>query len=206
MASLPTYVAQFDSLYDLPVADVARAPFRTPRTLTLDLGAHGVATIPPGAAVFPGDILVFEILRKNAGRRPIAWSVTAADALYGLSPHLVQQGLALVLPVIPADPATLDRSTITDSLGVALDVVATRRIVDAWQFGALEVRGPDRLDANIRAVAATLAGPITRTGLALAHAGDTTAAVALLRRAARVASDSTARAVLRGWGRQGPGR
>ena len=196
LAQTGWYIRQFAALYDLPPDQVARPPFRMPRDLVLDLGVHGVATIRSGAAVYPFDILAIEILRKNVGHRPIAWSITAADQLYGLDASLIQQGLALVLPVVPVDPAALIGGPAAAPGGTPLDLAATRRLVDEWHFGALETRGPDGLDQNIRAVAGTIAIPIRQTGIALAMRGDTVAAVRLLQRAVRLADDSLARVVL----------
>ena len=196
LAQTGWYVQQFETLYDLPPAEVARPPFRTPRDITLDLGVHGVATIRSGTPVFPADIMVIEILRKNAGRRSIAWSITATDALYGLDSHLVQQGMALVMPLSPADSSGLVGGAASAPGGSPLDLALTRRLVDGWQFGALESRGPVGLDANIRAVTGTLAAPITQVGIALAMRGDTLAAVPMLQRAVRLANDSLAKAIL----------
>ena len=82
-------------------------PFRAGEDLALDLGPHGVARMPAGSIVWPRDITVSEVLRENAGHRPVAWAISAADVLYGLGPRLVQTGMALVMPIDTVDPATV---------------------------------------------------------------------------------------------------
>ncbi|MGH7594684.1 MAG: glycosyltransferase family 117 protein [Gemmatimonadales bacterium] len=173
-------------------------PFRAAKDLTLDLGSHGVVRGPAGAIVNPQDITVSEVLRENAGYRPVAWSITAADALYGLGPHLIQQGMALVMSVGSVDSATLAGGDALGPGGTPLDLSTTRELIDKnWWFGKLESGGSARLDANIQAVASTIAAPMTQVGRALLGRGDTAAAVTMLRRAVRLADDSTANALLR---------
>ena len=199
LAQTRWYIERLRSLYDLPSAQVARRPFRAPRDLTFELGTHGTATIRAGAAIYPADILVIEILRKNAGHRPVAWSISATDALYGLDSHLVQVGMVLVLPASPADSSRLVGGAAAAPGGTLLDLDASRKLVDSWQFGALEARGPAGLDANIQAVAGTVAAPITQVGIALAIRGDTVGAIRQLERAVHLADDSLAKATLRRW-------
>jgi hypothetical protein len=173
-------------------------PFRAPHEATFSLDGHGVARVVQGAVVNPADVLVIGVLRTNAGRRPVAWSISAADRLFGLEPELVQQGMALVLPVAPADSPQLVGGAAAGPGGVLLDVATTRRLIDdAWRFGRLELDGSARLDANIQAVTGTIVAPITQTGIALIMRGDTAAGVAMLRRAVRLADDSLAKATLR---------
>ncbi len=65
LAQTAWYIYQFSTLYDLPRDQVARPPFRTPRELQFAVGGRAVATIAAGAAVYPADILVIEILRQE---------------------------------------------------------------------------------------------------------------------------------------------
>jgi hypothetical protein len=204
LAQTAWYIEQFRALYDLPPDQVARPPFRAQSDLRFDLGGRRVAFIPAGAAVYPADVFVIEILRKNAGRRPIAWSITATDALYGLDSSLVQQGLALVMPIAPVDSTHLVGGSAAAPGGSPLDLVATRMMVDDWHFGRLEIDGPARLDANIRAVTGTIAAPMTQTAIGLEIRGETVSAIRLLERAITIADDSAAKAELgraRGGGR-----
>lgn len=171
-------------------------PFRAGETLRLDLGAHGVASLPAGSIVWLRDIALSEILRQNAGRRAVAWSITAADALDGLGPHLVQEGLALVMPIDTVVPRGLVGGAAAGPGGTPLDLATTRRMIERWNFGRLETEGPGRLDANIQAIASTIAAPITQVGTALLTEGDTAGAVRMFRRAVRLGDDSVAVATL----------
>jgi transmembrane protein TMEM260 (protein O-mannosyltransferase) len=191
------YIKQFSALHGMTDAQVdALRPFRAPTPFTFNLGAHGTATIATGDVVNPADVLAINILRRNAGIRPVAWAISAADALFGLQSHLVQQGLALVLPVVPIAPSDLVGGAAAAPGGSPLDLPTTRRMVSNWWFGALEVDGPARLDANIRAVAATIAAPISQAGIALLIRGDSAGGLALLRRAVRLGDDSLAKVIL----------
>ena len=171
-------------------------PFRAGEDLALDLGVHGVARLPAGSIVYPADLTVSEVLRTNAGRRTVAWSITASDALYGLGPRLVQDGLALVMPVGPVDTSRLVGGAAAGPGGTPLDLDTTRRLVEGWDFGSLETVGAGRLEANIQAIAGTIAAPITQLGIALLIRGDTIGGIRMLHRAVRIADDSTAKAVL----------
>ena len=171
--------------------------FRTGTELTLDLGERGVARIPAGGVVTPADITVSEVLRANAGRRPIAWSLSAADALYGLGPRLVQTGMALAMPLTRPDSSELVGGIAAGPDGAPLDIGITRRLIDeTWSFGRLESEGSSRLDANIQAVASTITAPMTQSGNALLLRGDTAGAVRYFERAIRIADDSAAKAML----------
>ncbi|HEY3933436.1 MAG TPA: DUF2723 domain-containing protein [Gemmatimonadales bacterium] len=186
-----------------PLGDQEIATFRSfyaAHDEVLDLGRRGVMRFPTGALVTPADRVVFEIVRYNAGHRPIAWSPAAADALYGIGSHLVQQGMALVMPIDPVDSLSLARGDASGPGGVALDVRITRALIDSvWHFGRLEHDGDARLDGGIQAVAETIAAPYRQVGIALLARGDTAAGVAMLGRAVAMAGDSVAIARLRGF-------
>jgi hypothetical protein len=176
--------------------DAFRA-FYAPQDEVLDLGRRGVMRLPKGALVTPADRVIFDIVEYNAGHRPIAWSPAATDALYGLGPHLVQQGMALVMPMDPVDSASLASGEAAGPGGVAVDVRTTRALIDSvWHPGRLERDGEARLDGGTQAVAETFAAPYRQVGIALLARGDTAAGVALLRRAVRMVDDSVAKRVL----------
>jgi hypothetical protein len=180
----------------------AFVPYLAIRREELDLPPYGQAIVPVGAAVEPLDLTLFAILRTNAGRRPVAWALSADDALHGLGSGLVQQGMVYVMPIDPVDSANLIGGAAAGTNGIPLDVTTTRTLVDqVWHFGKLETEGDASLDPNIRAVAMTATQAITQVGLALAMRGDTVAAVAELRRAKRISGDSLAVATLVRWGR-----
>jgi hypothetical protein len=177
-------------------------PFRAGEDLTLDLGPHGVARMPAGSIVWPRDITVSEVLRENAGHRPVAWAISAADVLYGLGPRLMQQGMALVMPIDTVDPGRVIGGAAAGPGGTPLDLLTTRRLIgESWRFGRLETEGPARLDANIQAIAGTIAAPMSQVGSALLMRGDTNGAVRMFRRAVRIGDDSTAKETLKRIGR-----
>lgn len=177
-------------------------PFRAGEDLTLDLGQHGVAKMPAGSIVWPRDITVSEVLRENAGHRPVAWAISAADVLYGLGPRLRQTGMALVMPIDTVDPGTVVGGAAGGPGGTPLDLVTTRRLIDeTWRFGRLETEGSARLDANIQAIAGTIAAPMSQVGSALLMRGDTNGAVRMFRRAVRIGDDLTAKESLKRIGR-----
>jgi len=177
-------------------------PFRAGEDLALDLGPHGVARLPAGSIVWPRDITVSEVLRENAGHRPVAWAISAADVLYGLGPRLMQTGMALVMPIDTVDPGRVTGGAAAGPGGTPLELVTTRRLIDeSWHFGRLETEGSARLDANIQAIAGTIAAPMSQVGSALLMRGDTNGAVRMFRRAVRIGDDSTAKATLKRIGR-----
>ncbi|HEY4101911.1 MAG TPA: DUF2723 domain-containing protein [Gemmatimonadales bacterium] len=180
--------------------DAFRA-FYAPQDELLDLGRRGVMRFPKGSLVTPADRAIFDIVEYNAGHRPIAWSPAATDALYGLGPHLVQQGMVLVMPADPVDSASLAGGDAAGPGGVALDVRTTRALIDSvWHPGRLEQDGEAKLDGGTQAVAETFAAPYRQVGIALLARGDTAGGVALLRRAVRMVDDSVAVRVLKNVG------
>ena len=176
----------------------ALRPFLADQDLVIKLPNGLEARIARDEAVYGKDVLALQILRQNAGRRPVAWSVTAAGKLFGLGPHLVMQGLALVLPVTPVDSTRL-AGGLTQGAGTALvDIETTRRLVsETWQFGRLLDLGIADLDPNGQAMAATVAVPLMQTGAAFYLRGDLTTAAALLQRASRLTADTTPQVLLR---------
>jgi hypothetical protein len=172
-------------------------PFLTNDAVVVQLPNGLQARVAKGAAIYGKDAVVLEILRQNAGRRPIAWSVTASERLFGLGPHLVMQGLALVLPVNPVDTAQLSRGLAPDSLGPRVDAETTRRLAaESWQYGRLLDGGLEDLEPSSRSMAAVVALPLMQAGAAYYLRGDTTHAAELLSRATRLTSDSTPRLLL----------
>ncbi len=173
-------------------------PFLASQDLVVKLPNGLEARVTRGDAVYGKDDLVLQVLRQNAGRRPVAWSVTASGRLFGLGPHLVMQGLALVLPMTPIDSARLEGGAAAGAGRARVDIETTRRLVmETWQYGRLLEHGIADLDPNTQAMAATVAIPLMQTGAAYYLRGDTTTAVALLERASRLTADSTPQVLLR---------
>jgi hypothetical protein len=198
MAPAPLYVDDLRRSHGVIYDQIdSLIPFRASRDLTVPLERHAAAHIAAGTLLSSADILVIEVLRASAGRRPIVWTLGGADELLGLGPQLVQEGIGLVLPVVPTNTAALTGGAAAGPGGVLLDLPATRRLIDGWWFGRLESGGFAQLDANIQVVARAVAAPMTQTGIGLTMRGDTAAGVAMLRRALRLADDSLAKATLR---------
>lgn len=137
----------------------------------------------PGASF---DAIVNQVIAIDRGARPIAWSTTATDALAGHAPHLIQQGLALVLPAQRADSTRPGAGSTESADSVPIDLPTTLHLIDRWHFGALERDGDAGLDGNIQALADVVADPMRRAARALQQRGDTARARRLLDRAARI--------------------
>ena len=185
-------------LHDLTDATIhAFAPQRTDQDLTLALPNGLAVLLPRGTAIFGKDLLLLSILRQNAGRRPISWSVTAAQRLYNLGPQLVQQGLALNLLIAGPDTAGLVGGSARGPGGAPLDLVTTQRLMaESWSFGALFTSDLSGLDGNILGMAGTIALPYAQVGVALAARGDTAGAITALERAVRLAPQPAIQAAL----------
>jgi hypothetical protein len=166
-------------------------PQRTDRDYELPLGSRGRLLIPAGSELYAKDMLLFSVLQQNVGRRPIAWSVSAMTKLYGAP--VVQQGLALVLPVDPESIGDVDRSVSMGAGTLPMDVATTTALMDStWSFGHLLDRDVGALDPNIAAMARTVALPYTRLAVALLDRGDTLGAIRRLETAAHLAPSQAA--------------
>jgi len=164
------------------------APQRIDEDLSVALPNGLVVRVPRGSAIFGKDFLLLNIVRQNAGRRPISWSVTAAQKLFNLGPFLVQQGLAVTMPISAPDTTHLVGGPARGPGGAPLDLVATRRLMaESWSFGALFTGDVTRLDGNMRGMAGTIALPYAQVGIALTIRGDTVAAIEALERAVHLA-------------------
>ncbi|MEP6589738.1 MAG: hypothetical protein ABJC19_01020, partial [Gemmatimonadota bacterium] len=172
-------------------------PQRLADDLTVPLPNGLTVTVPKGSAVYGKDLMVLQVLRQNAGRRPISWSVTASQKIFDLAPALVQQGLVLTLPISPVDRTRLIAGAASGPGGVPLDLTTTRRLMtESWSFGALLRGDVTGLDGNIQGMAATVALPYAQAGLGLLSRGDTTAAIAALETAAHLSSQPAIQEVL----------
>ncbi|MES2307058.1 MAG: DUF2723 domain-containing protein [Gemmatimonadota bacterium] len=185
-------------LHDLSDATItAFTPQRTGQDLEMPLPDGRSIHIPAGTAIYGKDFVVLAILRQNAGRRPVVWSVTAAVQLFGLGPQLIQQGLAVGLPLARPDSMALAAGPAAGPGGAPLDIATTRRLMsESWDFQTLFAGDVERLDANIRGMASTIALPYAQVGVALAARGDTAGAIPALERAARLTSQPGVQAAL----------
>lgn len=131
-------------------------------------------------------ILPIRVLQQNAGRRPIAWAVTAAGQYYGLDRYVLQRGLALVLMPEPVDTTRtdLDRSRL---MGVPLDVPSTERLIEeTYRYAGLLDRPRGELESTAAGIASTLGLPYAQLALAAEARGDTARMVRYLDRAVRL--------------------
>lgn len=191
--------APVEPLHDLSDEEIRRATTQatyTDRPVEVDFGAFR-HVIPANTILEPSDLLAMRVLRRQVGRRTIAWSVTAGGAPLGLAPRTVQQGLVFRLaPVLPdSADARYDRSRLA---GVPLDVALTDTL--AWQtyrYAGLEGRRVRKLETISSAFANSLGIPFTQLAYAYTARGDTTAALRNLRRAAEISDDETLREAVR---------
>ncbi len=189
--------ATHGAVHSLTDADLeAFRPQRVGDTVHLSLATGGRLTLPAGAIIAAKDLILLRIVQENAGQRPVAWALSASHKLFGAP--VIQQGLALVLPVGPVDTAALVGGPAAGAEGAPLDLVTTGRLMaESWSFGALLERGAGGLEANVAAMAQTVALPYAQVGVAQLELGDTAAAVGSLRVAARLVREPAAvRAIL----------
>lgn len=164
----------------------AFSPFLVDKSISIPLRNGLTVELAKGDAVYAKDMLLLQVLITNAGVRPIAWSVTTANKLFGLGPQLVQQGLAIVMPTVPVSGAVGG-----DAVGpgkAPLDLATTRRLInESWKYGKLLDGGTERLDANIKAMSGTWAIPFVQSAVASVMVGDTAAAIRLLETSLKMA-------------------
>lgn len=175
------------AIHELTVAEIEQfQPSYTDREYVLPLANGAELHIPVNVLLEGKDYALFAVLRANAGVRPVAWSVTAAQKLYGAP--VVQQGLALVMPITMPDSSDLAFDVPGDA---PLDITITSGLIDRqWDFGAMLTGDVSRLEPNVAAMGRTVAQPLARLGIGLLNRGDTTAAVAALERAAHLLPDN----------------
>ena len=185
-------------LHDLSDATIdSFAPQRLDQDLTLGLPNGMTVLVPRGSAILGKDLMVLSVLKQNAGRRPISWSVTAVQALFNLGPQLVQQGLAVTMPIGAPDSTRLIGGPARGPSGALFDLEVTQQLMTrSWSFGTLFTRDLSGLDANIRGMAATIALPYAQVGVALAARGDTAGAIAAFERALQLAPQPGIQAAL----------
>jgi hypothetical protein len=183
-APMPDLNAPIHTISDSAIT--AFTPFLVDKPISIPLRNGLRVELAKGEAVYAKDMLLLQVLVTNAGVRPIAWSVTTANKLFGLGPELVQQGLAIVMPTVPVTGAVGG-----DAVGpgkAPIDLVTTTRLIkETWSYGKLLDGGTDRLDANIRAMSGTWAIPFVQAGVASVMVGDTAAAIPYLETSLKMA-------------------
>lgn len=146
-------------------------------------------TLPKGTPLYSRDFAVLRILQDNAGRRPVAWSMTTGGEYYGLDRYLLQQGLAMQLQTEPVDTTrpNVDNRRI---LGVALDVPTTEALAwNTYRFARLGQGGVAALEPTAMGVANNLSLPFAQLAYAYESRGDRERAVKNLTRAAELSTN-----------------
>jgi hypothetical protein len=161
----------------------------------LRFGAHEV-TLTRNTVLYGKDFLSIRVLQQNAGRRPIAWALSASGTFYQLNPWLVQQGLAIRL--VEDAPDSLDaRFDFRRMMGAPLDLPTTDSLLmGTYRYAGLLERGADGLDPTPLSTAATLGVPFTQMAYAAETRGDLAAMVRYLEFAARLSINPAIRATL----------
>ncbi len=181
----PVFDGPIHTLDDSAIA--AFRPVIIDQDLEVPLANGQVIRLARGTAVYAKDLTALQILRQNAGRRPVSWSITASQRLFGLGPDLVQQGLVLVLPTTPPPTTDLIGGDALGPDGAAFDLRTTQQLIaETWHFGKLFEQGIADLDPNTAAMASTLAVPYAQAGIGLLQRGDTVGAMEALRHATAV--------------------
>jgi hypothetical protein len=161
----------------------AFAPVRADKDYEVPLRTGGRLFIPANSVIEGKDYIIFSVVRANAGRRPVAWSVTALQRLFDAP--VLQQGLAVVLPITIPDTAAIASM---GPAGVPIDMAATEQLIrERWEFGTLLTADLSSLEPNTGAMARTLALPYAGLGIGYLERGDTTAALPLLEQAVHLA-------------------
>lgn len=164
-------------------------PFLIDQPMTLPLRNGLSIDLAKGTVIYGKDFVLLQVLVTNAGIRPISWALTTSQKLFGLGPKLVQQGLVVTMPIVPA--SDLVGEDAAGAGGAPIDLVTTRRLIEeTWQYGLLLDGGVERLDANIRAMANLWAVPIAQAGVASVMVGDTAAAIPLLERSVKMSQQT----------------
>lgn len=183
----PTWTGPIHTLSD-SVMEHYR-PQLADRDYEMALPGLGVLTIPKGSALYARDMLLLSVVQANAGHRPIAWSTSAAQKLYGAP--VIQQGMALVLPVDPSTVGEWGHSLAMTGDAIPVDITVTQGLIDhEWHFGGLSSRDLSVLDPNIAAMARMVALPYTRLGVARLTQGDTARAIQDLKTAVHLSPDN----------------
>jgi hypothetical protein len=141
-------------------------------------------TLKKGTPVYSRDFAVIRILMENAGKRPIAWSVTTGGVFYGLNPYILQQGLVQSLQLEPVDTtrADIDNHRI---LGTALDIPRTQQLIwETYRYADL-LKAPvaAELEPTAAGVASNLALPFAQLTYAYQGKGQQAEAVKNVERA-----------------------
>jgi hypothetical protein len=181
------------SMSDAQIA--AAVPALLPHDVPVEIGPirH---TLRKGTPLYSHDFAVLRMLQENAGRRPLAWSLTTGSEFYGLNRYLIQEGLVFRLETTPVDTTRADLD-LHRVLGLPLDVPGTRALAwDTYRYAGLDQGAPAALEPTAQGVAANLALPFAQLAYAYQRRGDRKQAVENLERAGRLSPNRNLRAAL----------
>jgi hypothetical protein len=154
-----------------------------PQDIPIRIGSF-THVLKKGTPFYSRDFTVIRILMENAGKRPVAWSVTTGGDFYGLQNYVVQQGMVQMLQpgLVDTTRADLDFHRI---LGTALDVPTTDRLMNETYRYADLLKRPvaSELEPTAAGVASNLALPYAQLTYAYQAAGKREEAVKAVERA-----------------------
>ena len=145
--------------------------------------------LPKGTPVYSRDFVVLRILQENAGKRPIAWSMTTGAEYLGLDQYLLQQGLVMQLQPSPPDTTQpgIDNHRI---LGLPLDMPTTERLAwETYRYARLLEAPRGRLEPTAAGVANNLSLPFAQLAYGYESRGDGSKAMENLTRAGKLSSN-----------------
>lgn len=149
--------------------------------------------LPKGTPLYSRDFAVLRLLQENAGKRPIAWSMTTGSEFLGLDAYLIQEGLVMALQTAPVDTtrAELDHHRI---LGLPLNVPLTDRLAwETYRYARLVDGAHDPLEPTAAGVANNLSLPFAQLAYAYESRGEEDRAMQNLSRAAALSSNPNLR-------------
>jgi len=172
-------------------------PVLLPQDVPLQIGPirH---VLMKGTPVYSRDFVVLRLLQDNAGKRPIAWSLTTGGEFYGLDRYLLQQGLVMRLEMTPVDTTRkdLDYHRI---LGLPMDPDTTERLVwDTYRYAGFGKRSTRPLEPTAAGVANNLSLPFAQLAYWYQSIDSLDAAVRNLTRASDLSSNPAMRQALMG--------
>jgi hypothetical protein len=167
-----------------------------PQDITVKIGPI-THTLKKDTPFYSRDFAVLRILMENAGKRPIAWSVTTGGEFYGLNQYILQQGLVQSLELAPVDTtrAGIDNHRI---LGTALDVPRTTQLLwETYRYADLLKRPvADQLEPTAAGVSSNLALPYAQLTYAYQAIGQQQEAIKNLERASTLSPNPALRKAL----------
>jgi hypothetical protein len=149
-----------------------------------------------GTPVYSRDFVVLRLLQDNAGKRPIAWSMTTGGEFYGLDRYLVQEGLVMRLQLEPVDTTRRDLD-FHRILGLPMDPKATERLAwETYRYAELADQDAGPLEPTASGVANNLSLPFAQLAYWYNSSGNSEAAVRNLIRASHLSSNPAMRQAL----------